>query len=246
MNARRVVSGLVTGLVWTAAGLFLAVAAVTAVFYFSKALNRDSARDIWGVLRGEKVAVSPADRDRLARFDEKAAAKSRIEKDEEESAQVANDEIQERRERLEAWLMRERSALKLFSDQLAAREARLKVDGQMLADGQKQLADDQKTFREQQDATNLRKVLKLYAGMDAEIVAADFEARLRNNADHGKEEVVEILRRMPERQASEVLSAIESPDTRNSLMAALRGIVGGPGAAAGKDGGQAMNAGGGR
>jgi hypothetical protein len=223
VNLKRMFLGLLTWLMYAAAALFLAGLAAVAVLYFTTALNRQSARDIWGLLRGEKVAVAPEDRGELATLKAQAKSHSAVEQAEADASGQARQELERRSAQVEAEAEKERRFLKLLSEQLTAREKQLGLDAGRLADGQKQLALAQKIFKDQKDETSLRKVLKLYAGMDAEIIAGDFEARLAGGGNTPQfNEVVEILRRMPERQASEVLAAISKPDLRNRLMEELK------------------------
>jgi len=217
--------GLLAKLELVAAVLFLAVLTMVAAFYVAGALNRESAGAIWGLLRGKQVAMTPADRRDLAELKRQAEARSEVDKREQEASGQARQEVEKRKEQLLAEFKREHEFLKLLSDQLLADRRKLGEEGRQLADGQKKLTEAQDLFQKEKDKTRLAKVLKLYQGMDAEIIAGDFEKRLKTT-DSDKapkfKEVVEILRQMPERQASEVLSAMLDADTRNSLMEALR------------------------
>jgi flagellar motility protein MotE (MotC chaperone) len=215
---------MLTKLERVAAVLFLAVLAAVAALYFAKRLDRERARSVWGILSGQQVAVTLDDRGRLADYDKQAASGSDVEKQEQEASGQVRQEIEKRKEQLSAEFKREHEFLKLLSDQLKVDQRKVNEDSKQLADAKEKLALAQKALQYKKDDIQLTKVLKLYAGMDAEIIAADFEEKLKagSNYDVKFKEVIEILRRMPERQASEVLSAIEKSDVRNKLMEELR------------------------
>lgn len=206
-----------------AAALLTMIVVVALALYLTKALDRERARAIWGILRGERVAVAPADLTRWRELDRQAAARSPVEEEEREGSASARDEIAKARRRLADQLRKERDQLAEISRLVAERESTLGAEMDRLNADRKTFDARQKSAQDVAKDANLRKVVKLYAGMDAEAVAKDFESRLRaGSAAQAKDEVVQILRLMPERQASEVLSAMENPDVRSMLMDALR------------------------
>ena len=203
--------------------LFLAVVAFVAVLCFTRALNRERAGAIWGLLRGEQVAVAPADRDRWQELDRQAEKnKSQVEKQEEEGSGQVRELLKKDAQLLADQRRKEWMELEEFNKLLTERQRQYDADLSQLKAAQLVFQDQQKKFNDARRDESLRKVLKLYAGMDAEIIAGDFEDRLKAGDQTTFNEVVEILRRMPERQASEVLSAMAKPEARNKLMEALK------------------------
>ena len=203
--------------------LFLAVVAFVAVLCFTRALNRERAGAIWGLLRGEQVAVAPADRDRWQELDSQAEKnKSQVEKQEEEGSGQVRELLKKDAQLLADQRRKEWMELEEFNKLLTERQRQYDADLSQLKAAQLVFQDQQKKFNDARRDESLRKVLKLYAGMDAEIIAGDFEDRLKAGDQTTFNEVVEILRRMPERQASEVLSAMAKPEARNKLMEALK------------------------
>jgi hypothetical protein len=205
---------------------FLMVVAVVVLVCAAKALTRQRATDIYRLLRGEKTAVWNADRERWEELERQAAAKALVEVEEQIGSGLAREALEQEKKRLSEQLKKEQDYLGEINAVVAKRE------GDLLA-AQKKLAQDEKQFNTKQDAllaaakdANLKKALKLYASMDAETIAKDFEAKLKVSnaaqAAQAREEVVKILRNMPERQAGEVLSAIQNGEVRNELMDLIR------------------------
>jgi hypothetical protein len=223
VNLKALGLGILTWFQRVGAVLFLAVLAAVAAFCFTKALNRESAKAIWGILRGEQVAVAPADRDRWQELDRQAEKnKSQVEKQEEEGSGQVRELLKKDVQLLADQLRKEWMELEEFSKLLAERQRQYDADLGQLKAARLAFQDQQTKFNDARRDESLRKVLKLYAGMDAEIIAGDFEDRLKAGDQTTFNEVVDILRRMPERQASEVLSAMAKPDSRNKLMEALK------------------------
>ncbi|HOX05747.1 MAG TPA: hypothetical protein PK280_05050 [Planctomycetota bacterium] len=222
MSFRSLLLGIFRTAVYAAAALFLLLLGAVAVLHFTGHLDRRGAVEAWSVLREGKVAMTAEERDRLADFDRRAKDVSEIQRAMAEGAGEVRKELDRRGAELEAGARREREYLTLLSRVISGDQARLSEDSKKLAESQRLLTDAQKTFQNEKDRTRLSKVLKLYAGIEAEIIAVDFEERLKTNDKTRFNEVVELLRQMPERQASDVLSAIARPDVRNSLMEALK------------------------
>lgn len=226
MNVRAWLLRVLGWLEHAAAALLVVILVAFAALCFTKALDRERAGAVWGILRGEKVAVAPADRTRWQELDRQVAARSKMEKEEREGSASARDELEKAKKRLADQLKKESDQLAEISKLVAERESKLGVEMDKLNTDRKAFDAQQKSAQDVAKNASLRKVVKLYAGMDAEAVAKDFESRLRSGgaerASQAKDEVVQILRLMPERQASEVLSAMENSEVRNMLMDALR------------------------
>jgi flagellar motility protein MotE (MotC chaperone) len=228
VNVKGLLLRILAWLEHAAAALLVVILVVLAVLYFTKSLNRDRGMAIWGILRGEKVAVAPADHGRWLELDRQAASRAatEIEKQEQVGSGAARTELDKEKKRLDDEAEKERRFLAQLNDQIKAREQRQSLAMKDVDDRAAKLKKDEDFFLARKKTTNMTKILKLYAGMDAEAVAKDFENKLRisNSAQavQARNEVVEILRLMPERQASEVLSAMEDSNTRNMLMDALR------------------------
>jgi flagellar motility protein MotE (MotC chaperone) len=223
VNFKGLLHKLLTWSVYTAAVLFLAAAAALLALCATKRLDRERAGAVWGILCGERVAVTPQDRIDLKDFRTKAEAraKSKVQQDEDSASGSAQRILDAERERLSDQRRKEQLELEELSKLLAEREKRYQADRNQFQAAQLAFQDQQKKFNDARRDESLRKVLKLYAGMEADLIAGDIEDRLKGG-DQAIPELVEILLRMPERQASEVLAAMVKPENRNKLMEALK------------------------
>lgn len=222
MNLRQTALRIAGWLEHAAAAGFLTVAAVALALWFTGAVDRQRARAVWDLLRGDKVAVSRADSARLAAMDREVSPKTSVESDEQAAGEQAYQQYLEQKNRLRSEFEKERQQLMQFEKVLARREEQLSGARKQLEAQDAKLRKDREEFLAQKQKGSLQKILRLYAGMEAEDIARDLLQRLQGNKEEDLNEVVEILRNMQERQASEVLSAIAEPAVRVRLFAAMK------------------------
>ncbi len=205
-----------------AAVLFLLVAGMVGTMLATGMLNVQSARDVWAVLRGEKRVVGERDYQRWQTLEKEARPKTLVDTQELRGSGDAYKAFQREQERRAKQLDKEVEILNLVNDMVESRKEGLNAQRLALKqnqdDFQKKLAAEKK---KQQDL-RLKKTLQILQGMDTELIAEDFLKRWESKDPIEKEKVVDLLRRMPARQSSDVINAITDSLTRVAILKEIR------------------------
>lgn len=216
--ALRVLSGLELG----AAVLFLLLAALVGTMLATGMLNGQSARDVWAVLRGEKRAVDERDYVRWQEMEEKARTQTKVQAQELSGADAAYKAFQREQERRTRQLDKEVEILNLVNDMIEGRKQGLDAERLTLKQNRDEFQKKLAAEKKKQEDLRLKKTLQILGGMDTERIAEDFQKMWAGKDPAEKEKVVDLLRRMPARQSSEVINAIEDSDTRIAILKQIR------------------------
>jgi flagellar motility protein MotE (MotC chaperone) len=209
-------------LVRLAAALFLLVLAGAAALYLSGRLSRENLQDIWAVMSGTKRVVDQSKYESWKAMEEQARHKTAVEQEEQKGSGEANTRFQRQRDHWAWQWERERAVLGVIEETIAKRRESLSAERRTFGEVRQAFL---KKKRDQEDAekqANLKKVLKLYRGMEPEMVARDFLTRWRKGTKAEKGQVVDLLRRMPARLSAEIISAIDDPALRVEIMREMR------------------------
>lgn len=205
------------------AAAFLLVAALVGTLWATGTLNRKSAGQAWAVLDGRKRAVEKSDYLRWQKMEKETQTRTEVERQEQRGSGLAYEAFMKEKERRERELDREIAVLQLVDGMVKKRETEFTDQRKVFAQQRQAFLAQQKAAREREQDANLKKALRIIQGMDAELVAQDFQNRWNDPKDPDeKQKVVDLLRRMPARQSSEIISAIQDSTTRVAIMKEVR------------------------
>ncbi len=204
-----------------AAVLFLVVLASGAALFFSGRLTRKNLPEIWAVMSGSKRAVPQADYQRWKQLEDDAKPKTMVESEERKGSGTAHVRFQKRRSHYEREFEKERAVLSILDEMILQRQTTFNKNLQAFKAQEKAFLDKKKVEEDAEKQANLKRLLKLYQGMEPELIAEDFQAKWGSTKSE-KDEVVDLLRRMPARLSSEVINAIANSSLRVEIMKEIR------------------------
>jgi len=202
---------------------FLLVAALVGTLWARGTFNRESAGQAWAVLDGRKRAVEESDYLRWQKMEKETRTRTEVERQEQRGSGLAYEAFMKEKERRERELDREIAVLQLVDEMVEKREAEFTDQRRVFAQQKQAFLAQRKAEEEKKGSARLKKTLQILQGIDAELVAQDFQNRWNDSKDPAeKEKVVDLLRRMPARQSSEIISAIQDSATRVAIMKEMR------------------------
>jgi len=204
-----------------AALVFLLALAGVAALYFSGRLTRKNLADAWAVMSGEKRAVSQNDYQKWQKLEEEARPKSMVESQEQKGSGAAYKKFLKLSKHREREFERERAVLSVLDRMIETRQAAFNNNLQAFKQQEKAFTEKKQVEEDAEKQANLKRLLKLYQGMEPELVAQDFQSKW-NSTKAEKDEVVDLLRRMPARLSSEIINAIDSSTLRVEIMREIR------------------------
>jgi hypothetical protein len=229
MDARKVkraILGLLSWLEHVCTGLLLVVAVAVAVAHLAGWLEPEKLADYWALARDRKLAISLREHDEWKRLEREDHSRTAVEVEEQKGAKRAGEGRSRQVAYWEQQYEKESEILKTINDVLKERE-------QVFLDGKRELEMDKLSFRAKREKAeriandaNLKRALRLYQGMDPELIAEDFRRKWAGSKDE-QAEVIEVLRRLPPRLSAEVISAIPDSTLRVEILNEIRGL--GPG-----------------
>jgi hypothetical protein len=202
--------------------LCLAAGAAALVVYVKGGLTQEKAVDALAVIRGAKNAVTVAEHERWLRLEGEARARTLVEREEQIGSGEANVGFMRKKAYWQGQFDRESEMLRVIDMMLVSREQALSRRSQDLDAKDAVLHARIDAEAKRSTDANLKKALQLYQGMEAEVVAQDFTRKWATGTVDEKVEIVNLLRRMAPRFASEIVNAIDDPDVRMAIMKQMR------------------------
>jgi hypothetical protein len=217
---KKVLLGVVAWLEHLAAFLFLGVVVGVAVIYFSEMVTAEKARDAWAVLSGKRLAVEQGNYDRWQKLEREARAKTKVMTEEERGSGQANEGFRRRQEYWDKQFERETAILGVMNQMVNERQKAFDQRAAAFKTQRDTFEKVQKAVQAAREDANLKRLLQLYQGMEPELIAQDFLTKWNDPKE--KDEVVELLRRMPARLSAEVINSIADSKLRVEIMKKIR------------------------